>query len=632
MNFWSDSVKPNPPAQGDNFIFDCQTPRGHVFVILDFAPHDYANLAATLERKLATIVGSFDSAPRFSTDLFLGFMARELNNFLHDLGKHSPGSPLSASAALCFISGNRLAYFLCGDLEVSVLDGRQQDSFDSETGNESFSADHEVEVSRADSSELESEAAENEPDEFGVRHWDGPLAIRLPVLTLRDDQVVLLSIVSDVELLEQPEFLEALASSDPRAIGAEVMENIDPDLDEGTVLVICGPYELYEDPMLEDLGKAVESLEARVDALADVRQAPASAPGLMEKTLEAELEQRIGPQIEELKTVLDRKANSIDVLELSEILKNLGLVLASKADTTELLSLRRDLLKLEVGGSEKLNHTSEGIGDDPEAILAPAVYDPGQAGFGWKTAFLVFVVAIGAAFIGAWLQSRVLAKNPEVWSVKSSGNQIWINRMDQGGQGNVSLSLGAPVKSRGEQTFSSFADVKSYVDTISVPAPASAQTQASQPSQSFENPPADGSTKVVAQADDALKQRSPADQTTVRKSTELKPAPARASGAVTQAKVGSQSSKAASSAALLKRDRRVLASSAPTTSEVTIAAGDTLEKLARRHQTTAAELRKLNPRINERGVVKTNEKIVVPASTSDSKGRRAMLVKQANRI
>ena len=70
------------------------------------------------------------------------------------------------------------------------------------------------------------------------------------------------------------------------------------------------------------------------------------------------------------------------------------------------------------------------------------------------------------------------------------------------------------------------------------------------------------------------------------------------------------------SAASLKRDRRVVVNPVVTTSQVKVGTGDTLEKLARRYKTTPAELRKLNPRINDRNVIQPNQKILVPASQS----------------
>lgn len=672
MNFWSDSVKIKSQTQNENFYFDIETPRGHFFAVLDFAPHDYANLDATLKRKLQTIVGSFDSVPRFSTDLFLGFLAKEINNFLHDLGKQSPGPQLFCSGALCLVSGNRLAYFLCGDKKLNILRrGRSLSSLSllSLRGNGPAVPGPRVEVSGAEPNGIPSgaERTNKHSEQLGVRHWDAPLTDRVPAFTLHDDDVVLIITHGVEETFERPEFstmLQSLRSSDPKSICDAVMKNNSASLNLGMVLVISGPYDQYVDPLLADLSKAFDSLEERVNALTESGQRNGVVPDLMEKTLEAELEQRISPQIEELKDGLRGKANSIDILELNEILRNLGVVLASKADTAEVLALQRDILKLGIVSNENQSHGRNGSGNGEDEITRLSAQRenrgpfagwetedsnlleeeatalergvgqiPRQSYFGLKTALLVFVIAIAGAFIGAWLQSRVLKKNPEVWSVKTSGNQIWINRLDQSGQGSVTLNVAAPLRSRGEQTFSSFADVKHYIDTITSPEPSPDQTsQVPQPIQTVENKQADPVSKVIAKPDDSLKRPSQPDKTNLKKMPELNATPSKKPETKTTNKNAVPSSSSPASAASLQRDRRVLASSVATMTQVTVVAGDTLEKLARRYQTTSEELRKLNPRINERGVIQPNQKILVPAPSSpkDSKGRRLMLVKQAH--
>ncbi len=638
MNFWSDSVKLKSPTQNESFDFDIETPRGHLFAILNFSPHDYANLNASLQRKLETIVRSFDSVPGFSTDLFLGFLAREINNFLHDLGKQSPGPQLFSSASLCLISGNLLAYFVCGDMNLHILGSgglhslRRSGPAWAPSGSEEAGADpHELSV----------EAQSIELDELGVSNWDAPLTDRMPTVTLNDNEVLLVTSGGAEEMSDEPEFsamLQGLRLSDPKEICDAVIENRFARLDEGTVLVISGPYGPYVDPLVTDLSKAVDSLAGRVDALAEGRQRISEVPDLMEKTLEAELEQRIYPQIDELKSALTRKANCIDVLELNEILKNLGLVLASKADTTDLLSLQKDILKRGIVTGDnhspaRWGHEDSGLHEEEDTIaVQSAGHMPGHTFFGLKTALLVFVVAIGAAFIGAWLQSRTLRKDPEVWAVKSSGSQIWINRMDQGGQGNVALNLATPLKSQGEQTFSSFSDVKRYVETITASQPSPVQdSQVAQHPQSVESQQPDTLPKVSVNADDLSKPSAQADKLTPRKSAE----PNGLSGKKPEMKTPRIAATAASSpasAASLKRDRRVSNNSVATTSQVKVATGDTLEKLAKRYKTTPQELRRLNPRINERGVIQPNQKIMVPASSSssDSKGRRLALVKSAH--
>lgn len=645
MNFWSDSIKHSSPAQNENFYFNIETPRGHFFAVLNFVPHDYANLDAILKRKLETIVESFDSVAQFSADLFLGFVAREINNFLHELGKQSPGPELFSSAALCFISGDRLAYFLCGDAKVSILDSERLHSLAPLHATGQLVPDSEIETEETQASERA------DGDELGVRQWNAPLTNSVPEFILSDDDVVLITTGGAGAMVEQPEIFESLQdlrSSDAKSICDEVMET---GLDEGRVLVISGPFHPYVDPSVSDSSETAVALESPIDVVTSQQQS--AVPDLMEKALEAELEQRINPQIDELKEALSRKANSIDVLELNEILKSLGLVLAGKADTTELLALQKDVLKLRIARNESHPIGSEGgesettrrlTAANPSGLLTDSGHDdsdlyedtivgtPGhvahQTFFGLKTAVLVFVVAIGAAFIGAWLQSRVLKKNPEVWAVKTSGNQIWINRMDQGGQGNVALNLAAPLRSRGEQTFSSFADVKSYVDTITSPPNAPEQmTQVAQQTQTVETQQAESVPKAVAKADDLVKQPSQVDKK-VTKLPELNTA----ASTKPPSKTAKISAPPTSVAALLKRDRRVLVNPVVTTSQIKVGAGDTLEKLARRYKTTPAELRKLNPGINERNVIQPNQKILVPApqSLTDAKTRRAMLVKQAH--
>ena len=106
--FSSDSVKHESKTQNEDFSFDLKTPRGHFFAVIDFDSHDFANLNATLKGKLETIVNSFVSLSRFSADLFLGFLAKEINNFLHNLREQAGGPQLIGNGVFCLLSGNRL--------------------------------------------------------------------------------------------------------------------------------------------------------------------------------------------------------------------------------------------------------------------------------------------------------------------------------------------------------------------------------------------------------------------------------------------------------------------------------------------------------------------------------------------
>jgi LysM repeat protein len=187
------------------------------------------------------------------------------------------------------------------------------------------------------------------------------------------------------------------------------------------------------------------------------------------------------------------------------------------------------------------------------------------------------------------------------------------------------------VTSRGEQTFSSFADVKQYIDAIAVSQPSPDQTTyVAQENQPYESKQAD--TKVIARSGDSVNGPSRPEKTTAKKLSEPTASGRQKPEIKVPKKVAAPSSNSPASAASLQRNRRVSGSSAATANLITVGSGDTLNGLARRYQTTPDQLRKLNPNIDERGVIQTNQKILLPPPSppKDSKGRRVMLVKQAH--
>ena len=120
MNFASHSVKNKSARQCASFSLNIEMPRGHFFAVLDFSSHDYANLDASLSAKLQTVAASFTSVSSFSPDLFLGFMAKEINNFVHNLAEHSGDSGLRCSAALIWLDSNELSCLVRGDTAVTI--------------------------------------------------------------------------------------------------------------------------------------------------------------------------------------------------------------------------------------------------------------------------------------------------------------------------------------------------------------------------------------------------------------------------------------------------------------------------------------------------------------------------------
>lgn len=552
MNFSSDSVKLKSKPQNEDFYFDIETPRGHFFAVLDFAPHDYANLNATLKGKLETIVGSFVSLSRFSADLFLGFLAKEINNFLHNLGEQSGGPELLCSAALCIVSGNRLNYFLSSDVSMNIVSSGRLLPLNGQR----------VDASVLGGKKPVAEQAGNQLEQLGAHNQEGPLTDRVQAFTLQDDDVVLIMTRGLVESFEGPQLTNeilSLRSPDPKVISDTLMKASESSLDDRTLVVITGPYERYVDPVLSDLSKAVAALEARVNSLTERDQQERSdGTNRLEKAAvtEAQLEQRFGQQMEVVKDDLRGKAARIDLLELDEKLKSLNVALASKADTAQVMTLQRDVLKLgllasgvhlpgenETGEAASTSTSSESSATQ-EAVSVPvaAQQQPGRRPLGLMAALLISVIAIAAGFFGGWLQSRVAKRNPEVWSVKTAGNQISISRLDAGGsQSSVSLNVAQPLKANGEQTFSSFTDVKQYVDTLTSSQTLSEQQSAA--SQQKEEP-------------------------------------------------------------------------TPAVTEVAVGPGDTLDRIARRNNITTDRLKELNPQITNWRVLKVGQRVMVPIAPS----------------
>ena len=225
MNFAFDYVKHKSKPQNDGFYFDIETPRGHFFIVLDFATHDYANLNPSLQGKLETIVSSFGSVSSFSADLFLGFLAKETNNFVHNLAAQSGEQELLCSAALCLVSGNQLSYFLRGDTRISVLSGGH------------------LQPLRSDNS-LESGLDQTVSAQLGAENLENPLSDQVHDFTLREDDIVLImtrGVAEAFENQESPADRWNLLESDPQVLCDSLMNASAASLSDRTLVVITGP-------------------------------------------------------------------------------------------------------------------------------------------------------------------------------------------------------------------------------------------------------------------------------------------------------------------------------------------------------------------------------------------------------
>jgi LysM repeat protein len=479
MKFSSDSKKLKSKAHNEDFSFDLDTPRGHFFAVLDFGSHDYANLHATLKGKLETIVGSFVSLSRFSAELFIGFLAKEINNFLHNLGEQSGGPELLASGALCLVNGNRLTYFLCGDVQLNVVNNGRLLPLYGPAAGESASAT----------------GANAAIERLGARNQEAPLTDVVQSFTLQDADLVLLMTRGLHEVFAGRKLAKEIASAgstDPKVICNALMKSGASAREDRSLVVMGGPYDKYVDPVLADLSKAVAALESRMDALTENDQSKNSS--------QLQADQRIGQQLEALKDDLREKAAKVDVLELDGRLKNLSEVVLQKANTAHVLAIQEQLLKLGLVSKADLKRVgaAQSVSTNRGVSVLHGVTERLQSMPGLRVALTVLAAALVGSLLGAWMQSGITNKGAEVWSVKTAGNQILISRLDAEPT-TVTLNVAQSVNATGEQRFSSFADAKRYIDTIVVPPSTSSSTAAA------ENKLPEGMAEIAVKKGDTLK-------------------------------------------------------------------------------------------------------------------------------
>ncbi len=460
MKFAHDSLKLKTKAQNENFCFDIETAQGHFFAVLDFAPHDYANLNATLASKLETVAGSFASLSKFSADLFLGFLAREINNFLHHLGEQSSGPEIFCSAALTLVGGRRLHYLICGDVRIDVTGGRLL-SLSGETSDE---IDVTSDLKTASDAPLKAPGL----DRLGDGKLDSPLTDQVKTFELRDEDVVLImtrGLEAGFDRRQLPRDLVNPGSPEPELICEALMKASASSRDDRTVVVIAGPYEEDVNPLLSDLTRAIASLEARINTLAEkeaartvtssVVEPQIASPKSDEKPLEIEalraelkakagkddiarfdeklttmmaglktelaarpatddlvrLDQKVTALLAGLKTELAARPATDELARLDEKLTTLVVALQSKADSADVLGLKHDVSKLTklATAAPAVPETNENNGP-AQGMRKPAI---------GLMLLAVLLVGVGAAFLGALLQSRML-KVPEASSAQVS--------------------------------------------------------------------------------------------------------------------------------------------------------------------------------------------------------------------
>jgi LysM repeat protein len=608
MNFAFDSVKDKSNAQPAGFCFGIEMPCGHFFAVLDFAAHDYVNLDASLKSKLETIANSFTSLEGFSADLFLGFMAKEINNFVHNLAKQSGGPELLCSSALCLVDGKTLSYLLRGDTRINLLKNDGLSWLDDRPGEDQRGM------------------------QLGVDHLDTPLTGEVHTYILRKEDVVLVMTraVADAIAVEPlPLDVITLPEANSQFICETLLKLSATDGVDRALVVITGPFgrpsNIDQFSALEELSelkKSVAVLESSLNVLVESQQRTDLPGELLEKAIDERIEQKLGRQIAELKDHLINKPATIDLLELDEKVKNLETLLSGKAETAELREVQKNVLELGLVNKANGNEPSAPVAVSDEALQpgAETVVDsvPQRQPTPFvMTALAVLLIALGAGAFGGWLSSRRAGVRQEIWAVRASGNEISIRREDGGGAGVVNLNTAQPLNASGEQKFSSFTDVQRYIETITRTTAGQSQTnptnQSTVSTTTPANPMLDAVTEITVKPGDSLKKFALLYNVPAEKLISLNPGIKRWELIQVGQKifVPSEMPAPVSPGSSPSPDQSA-SKSAPGTTEVTVGPGDSLNELARRFNTTAARLKELNPQMNWPRI-QTGQKVMVPA-------------------
>lgn len=561
MNFAHDSLKLRSKVQNEDFCFDIETAQGHFFAVLDFAPHDYANLNATLAGKLETVVSSFASLSKFSADLFLGFLAKEINNFLHHLGEQSSGPEILCSAALSLVGGNRLSYLICGNVRIDITGGRLL-SLSGEVLDALEGSTTEAETTAGES------AANTEWDQLGTSRLESPLTDRVQTFYLLDDDVVLImthGLEAGFDRRQLPRELVSPGSPEPKLICEALMKASASSRDDRTVVVIAGPYEHDVDPALSDLSKAIAVLEAKVNTLSESAGSREVDAQRAERELQdtSQQDQKVALQFDALRSDLTAKAGRSDLEVFEGKLKALSDALASKADSADVLGLKHDVSKLSkvataYTASAETAETSE------------SEKKPRRFSMGW--AAVILLMALGAGFLGAWLQSRMFRSAPEVYTASTASNQI-------------------------------------------NPSPEPSSTPASLPNQPGVNADAGSTTEITVKPGDSLKKFAERYQVAQEKIKELNPTITRWGAIQSGQKIkvpSAPSISATPSPVPVDAAAQPTPGSSTGTIEIVVAPGDSINRFAQRYNSTPQKLRELNPQINW-AQLRTGQKLIMPA-------------------
>ena len=661
MNFSCETVKSKAHARNEDFYFEMATTNGHLFVVLDFKSHDYTNLNETLKRRLETIVESFSSIAGLSMEMFLGCIAKEINNCVHDLGHKYGGDELLCATAMCLLSNDQLIYLTYGHAGINVFkSGRllllNGSSFEVPTV--------------VNGAQAEVQLVEVPSEEMGRMHLGTPLTNRVQSITLQDEDVVLvLSGGLEKGLTPQQRLNEILRlnRTDPKSLGKALINLEAATRNDRTLIVISGPYEhSTAKDAWKELETSVKALAAQVGGLAEIDQRRETYISLVQKDLdkETQVEQRISQLIEiseaasqekinKLETELAAKADNAEVLALQrEILQLRTLAQESAVGNSDPTTVRAPESKAESSPADVSRQTELTVTEAPLPEVAPAEYGTGFAigseaegnersmsgwwrSYAFATSGPLLLIAAGVGIlIGIWAGLR-MGSNNETWLVRTSGDQLQISRQYQGGsEESLSMKLAQPPSSQGEQRFATFADMKYYLEAVkgeqakSLDAPVTqpttpaTETSTETATETAAEPSGTSTTtEVQVQPGDTLATISARYNTTQSKLRQLNPGIRRSTSILPGEKILVPAADVVAKPIPSPSVESTSRTSVAGTYEVALKEGDSLDKIARRHNVTVEQLKAANPTITNWRGLQIGQKIAVPSSPGNTQAR-----------
>ena len=244
--------------------------------------------------------------------------------------------------------------------------------------------------------------------------------------------------------------------------------------------------------------------------------------------------------------------------------------------------------------------------------------------YAFSTSGTLLLIAAGVGIlIGIWAGLR-MGSNDETWLVRTSGDQLQISRQHQGGtEESLSMKLAQPASSQGEQRFATFAEMKYYVEEVRAAQVKSLDAPATQPTRPATETAAEPSstsptTEAQIQQGDTLATISARYNITQSRLRQLNPGIRRWTSILPGEKIIVPASDS-----VTKPNSTPTAQSASRTSdsgtfEVAVRPGDSLDKIAKRHNVTVAQLKELNPTIRNWLQLQIGQKISVPSSPGNT--------------